>query len=144
MQRVLAWLFGTIVFLCMAAAITLGVLIYLVDPNIFKADIEKLAAEQGMSLDISGPLSWKLYPDIQILGSNIILASPTTSAKPLMRLEKAMLVVALKPLLKKQLAIKGLRFDGVDISLRVDENGRGNWQDIGPSNNTSAPKKADD
>jgi AsmA protein len=128
------------------AGSTLAALVFWIDPNTFKGEIEKLAADQGLILNLEGDLSWQIFPDIQIAVGKASLATkdaPATKdtkalSTDIIRFEQAQLAVALKPLLQKQLVIKGVTLSGLYANLVVDKDGVGNWSKIG---NQAAPKQ---
>ena len=128
------------------AGSTLAALVFWIDPNMFKGEIEKLAADQGLILKLEGDLSWQIFPDIQIAVGKASLATadttPTTDIKAgsteIVRFEQAQLAVVLKPLLQKELVIKGVALTGLHANLVVDKNGVGNWSKIG---NQTAPSE---
>lgn len=112
----------------------LATLVFLIDPNIFKGEIEKLAADQGLVLRLDGDLSWQVFPNIQIAVGEASLATtatPDAASAEIVRFKQAQLAVALKPLLQKQLVIQGVKLSGLNANLMVDKNGVGNWSQIG-------------
>jgi AsmA protein len=128
------------------AGSALAALVFWVDPNTFKGEIEKLAADQGLILHLDGDLSWQIFPNIQIAVGEASLATPASSdaaSAEIVRFTQAQLAVALKPLLQKQLVIQGVKLSGLNANLMVDKNGVGNWSKIGNQTKTAeaAPSK---
>ncbi|MBB5186881.1 AsmA protein [Zhongshania antarctica] len=122
------------------AGSALAALVFLIDPNIFKGEIEKLAADQGLVLRLDGDLSWQVFPNIQIAVGEASLATPASSdaaSAEIVRFTQAQLAVALKPLLQKQLVIQGVKLSGLNANLMVDKNGVGNWSKIGNQTQTA-------
>lgn len=145
MGRAVKYLIITIVSVVLIAVLAAASLAFWIDPNIFKNDIEKLAAEQGLTLQLEGDLAWQVFPNIQIVINGASVA-PENEAE-MMRFDKAQLSVALMPLLKKDIVVQGISLAGVKASLIVDENGVGNWTKIGKqdeSNPASEPEKPAD
>ena len=143
MPRALKYALIGLLSVVILAGSTLAALVFFIDPNIFKGEIEKLAADQGLILNLEGDLSWQIFPDIQIaVGKSSLATAATADAKSaeIVRFEQAQLAVALKPLLQKQLVIKGVTLSGLNANLVVDKNGVGNWSKIGKQ--TKAPDKA--
>jgi len=122
------------------AGSALAALVFWIDPNTFKDEIENLAADQGLILHLDGDLSWQIFPNIQIAVGEASLAtpaSPDTASAELLRFTQAQLAVALKPLLQKQLVIQGVKLSGLNANLVVDKNGVGNWSKIGNQTKTT-------
>ena len=122
------------------AGSALAALVFWVDPNTFKGEIEKLAADQGLILHLDGDLSWQIFPNIQIAVGEASLATPASSdaaSAEIVRFTQAQLAVALKPLLQKQLVIQGVKLSGLNANLMVDKNGVGNWSKIGNQTKTA-------
>ncbi|CAA0082653.1 Uncharacterised protein [Zhongshania aliphaticivorans] len=143
MGRALKYAIITIVSVVLVAVLAAASLAFWIDPNIFKDDIEALAAEQGLTLKLEGDLAWQVWPNIQIVINGASVA-PKDDAE-IMRFEQAQLSVALMPLLNKDIIVQGISLVGVKASLSVDENGKGNWTSIGKqdSNTPETPTPAD-
>jgi len=140
MSRAIKYTLIGLVSIVILAGSALAALAFWLDPNIFKGEIEKLAADQGLALHLDGDLSWQIFPDIQIAVGAASLAIPdsTTTADSntgksteIVRFEQAQLAVALKPLLQKNIVIKGVTLKGLNANLVVDDQGVGNWTKIG-------------
>ncbi|MBU0538400.1 MAG: AsmA family protein, partial [Gammaproteobacteria bacterium] len=93
MGRAVKYLIITIVSVVLIAVLAAASLAFWIDPNIFKDDIEKLAAEQGLTLQLEGDLAWQVFPNIQIVINGASVA-PENEAE-MMRFDKAQLSVAL-------------------------------------------------
>jgi len=159
MARAIKYIFIGLLSVVILAGSAIAALVFWVDPNIFKDEIEKLAADQGLILHLDGDLAWQIYPDIQIALGAASLAIPDASTTPnsstgesteIVRFEQAQLAVALKPLLQKNIVIKGITLKGLNANLVVDEQGVGNWSNIGkqsasaakePTTESSAPQQ---
>ena len=129
MGRAVKYLIITLISVVLIVVLAAASLAFWIDPNIFKDDIEKLAAEQGLTLKLEGDLAWQVFPNIQIVINGASVA-PENEAE-IMRFDKAQLSVALMPLLKKDIVVQGIGLAGVKASLIVDENGVGNWTKVG-------------
>ena len=142
MGRAVKYLIITLISVVLIVVLAATSLAFWIDPNIFKDDIEKLAAEQGLTLKLEGDLAWQVFPNIQIVINGASVA-PENEAE-MMRFDKAQLSVALMPLLKKDIVVQGIGLAGVKASLIVDENGVGNWTKIGKQDEikpTSEPEQ---
>ncbi len=139
MSRAIKYTLIGLVSIVILAGSALAALAFWLDPNIFKGEIEKLAADQGLALHLDGDLSWQIFPDIQIAVGAASLAIPdsttadsnTGKSTEIVRFEQAQLAVALKPLLQKNIVIKGVTLKGLNANLVVDDQGVGNWTKIG-------------
>ncbi|MEX1665050.1 AsmA family protein [Zhongshania arctica] len=136
MGRVIKYFAITIVSVVLVVILAGVSLAFWIDPNIFKDDIEKLAAEQGLILRLDGDLSWQIFPNIQIVINGASVATPDEAE--LMSFDSAQLSVALMPLLNKDIIVQGISLGGVKASLLVDENGVGNWSKIGKQTDSTA------
>ncbi len=125
--RIVAIIVATIVVvLCVA----LLALVLLLDPDTFKPRIEAMAREQGVALHIDSDMSWQFWPALGIEINDVRAAALEQPTEPIARLGHASLLVALKPLLQRQLRIHHIIVDGAVIELIVDEQGHGNWEPL--------------
>ena len=104
MGRAIKYLIIALVSVVLIAVLAAASLAFWIDPNIFKDDIEKLAAEQGLILHLDGDLSWQVFPNIQIVINGASLA--TSDKVELMSFDTAELSVALMPLLNKDIVVQ--------------------------------------
>jgi AsmA protein len=113
-------------------------LVVLVDPNQFKPEIEKVAKEKGIALQMKGDIGWSFWPRLGVKLEDIALASLAKSDKPLAQLQQASLAVAVLPLLSGKLQAHQILLDDAKITLEVDENGKGNWESLTKKSNEAA------
>ncbi|MGH1372060.1 MAG: AsmA family protein [Cellvibrionaceae bacterium] len=104
------------------------------DPNEYRAEIEQLAAEQGVPLRLKGDLSWTFWPS---LGLSLEQVSLGDSLAPLLNAERMSAQVAVAPLLRQQVVIDSILLDGASVNLIRDAQGQANWE-------LSAPRVAVD
>lgn len=100
----------------LAALIVLGLIFVAmaVDPNRFKPQLEQLAERQDIDLTISGDLEWRFFPSLAIgIGST----SASGEDIPDIAFEQAYLQVAWGPLLRRDIAVKGITIDGLHLDL---------------------------
>jgi AsmA protein len=122
-----------------------GVAIWLfVDPNDYKDRISAAVQQStGRSLSLPGELKLSLFPWIAIETGEAALGNPAGFGdEPFLTLQRAKLSVKLMPLLRKELEVGRIEIDGLDLRLRQDAQGKGNWEDWG-SDEAEAPQ-ADD
>jgi len=136
--KILGGLAAGIVVLLGAAL--LGVWL-LVNPNQFKDRIAAAVKEStGRELQLSGDIKLSVFPWIALeLGPASLGNPPGFSQEPFLSLAHASVRVKLLPLLRKRLEVARLDIDGLNVRLRKNAEGRGNWQEGDPS----PPVKAD-
>lgn len=119
-------------------AVVIGAILYLtlvMDPNDFRDDIERLAQKQGIPLEINGDLSWQWFPT---LGLSVEGVKVMTGPEALLDAERLAAAVAVMPLFSGKVAIDALEFNGVQLNLWKDKQGRGNWELLQPAADESA------
>jgi len=131
--KVLVGLAAGIVVLLGAAL--LGVWL-LVNPNQFKGRIAAAVKEStGRELRLSGDIKLSVFPWIALeLGPATLGNPPGFSEEPFLSLAHASVRVKLLPLLRERLEVARVDIDGLDVRLRKNAEGRGNWQgaDLSP------------
>jgi AsmA protein len=126
--KVLGGLAAGIVVLLGAAL--LGVWL-LVNPNQFKGRIAAAVKEStGRELQLTGDIKLSVFPWIALeLGPATLGNPPGFSEEPFLSLAHASVRVKLLPLLRERLEVAGVDVDGLNVRLRKNAEGRGNWQD---------------
>lgn len=124
-------------------------LTHLFDPNDYKDEIRQLARDKAhVELTLNGDIGWSLFP---WLGLELHEASIATLAKPkepFADLQMLGLSVRVLPLLRREVQMSDVRVEGLNLTLARDEQGHGNWEDIGkplpaqPGTATDAPAQA--
>ena len=131
--KVLVGLAAGIVVLLGAAL--LGVWL-LVNPNQFKGRIAAAVKEStGRELQLTGDIKLSVFPWIALeLGPATLGNPPGFSEEPFLSLAHASVRVELLPLLRERLEVARVDIDGLDVRLRKNAEGRGNWQgaDLSP------------
>jgi len=121
---------GAVVVLIVAALLA----VYLFfDPNDHKDRIAAAAKQAtGRELSLPGKLKLSVFPWIAIETGEASLGNPPGfGTEPFLTLRRAKLSVKLMPLLKKQLEIGRIEIDGLDLRLKQNASGKGNWEDWG-------------
>lgn len=107
-------------------------LTHLFDPNDYKDEIRQLARDKAhVELTLNGDIGWSLFP---WLGLELHEASIATLAKPkepFADLQMLGLSVRVLPLLRREVQMSDVRVEGLNLTLARDEQGHGNWEDIG-------------
>ncbi len=119
--------------------ITIIAFVFLVDANRFKPRIETLAKDQGIALQINGDLGWDLWPSLGVAVNEVRVAALETPDQPIAELKQASLMLALMPLFSGDFQVDHIAVDGAVISLKVDANGKGNWEALGKSDQPAQP-----
>jgi len=114
----------------------------LVDPNDYKGRIaQAVKSSTGRELTLSGPIKLSVFPWFALeIGPASLGNPPGFSAEPFAAVRHAAFRVKLLPLLRKQLQVGKVEIDGLDLRLRKNPAGRGNWQDFG--RHPAAPETA--
>ncbi|OHC29947.1 MAG: cell envelope biogenesis protein AsmA [Pseudomonadales bacterium RIFCSPLOWO2_12_59_9] len=126
----------------LAGLIFLGLLLIIVilgfaltqffDPNDYKDEIRQIARDKAnLELTINGDIGWSLFPWLGLELTETTLASAATPTQPFADLRLLGLSVRVLPLLRKEVQMSDIRIDGLNLTLQRDEQGHGNWQDIG-------------
>lgn len=107
-------------------------LTHLFDPNDYKDEIRQLARDKAnLELTLKGDIGWSLFPWLGLELHETTVASARTPDQPFADLQMLGLSVRVLPLLRREVQMSDIRIDGLNLSLRRDEQGRGNWEDIG-------------
>jgi len=114
-----------------------------VDPNDYKDRITAAVKEStGRTLSLPGELKLSLFPWLAVQTGKASLGNPAGFGdQPFLTLQRASLRVKLLPLLRKQLEVGRIEIDGLDLRLKQDAAGKGNWEEWGASP-TSAPPES--
>lgn len=102
--------------LCLVGLIVISLIFVAVavDPNRFKPQLEQLAERQNVDLTIAGDLEWRFFPSLAIEVGRTRAAGDEI---PDIAFDKASLQVAWGPLLRREIAVKGITIDGLHIDL---------------------------
>jgi AsmA protein len=138
--KFLAVLAGAIAALL--CAVLLGVWL-LVNPNIYKGRIVAAVKEStGRELKLPGDIKLSVIPWVALeLGPASLGNPPGFSDEPFLSFSHATVRVRLLPLLRKRLEVARIEVDGLDLRLRKNAQGKGNWQGAEPD---QPPKKPAD
>ncbi|WP_439134668.1 AsmA family protein [Pseudomaricurvus sp.] len=136
--RIIAGIVGLVVVLIIGAVLYLTMVL---DPNDFRDDIEKLAAKQGVPLEINGNLSWQWFPT---LGLSVEGVKVMTGDEALLDAQRLAAAVAVMPLFSGNVSIEALEFSGVQVNVWKDKQGRGNWEMLQQSQQLSQEQSQTD
>ena len=101
-----------------------------VDPNNYKGRIAAAVQEStGRELKLTGDIKLSVFPWVALDLGAASLGNPAGFGdEPFLSLNKASVRVKLLPLLRKRLEVGRIEIDGLDLRLRKNAQGQGNWQ----------------
>ncbi len=113
----------------------------LVNPNNYKGLIaNKVKESTGRDLLLKGDIHLSVFPWIALqLGPASLGNPPGFDAEPFLAFNRASVRVKLFPLLDKRLESDRLEIDGLDLRLRRNAQGTGNWENFGQTEKPAAP-----
>ncbi|KPW43118.1 Uncharacterized protein ALO87_04511 [Pseudomonas syringae pv. apii] len=107
-------------------------LTHLFDPNDYKDEIRQLARDKAnVELTLDGDIGWSLFPWLGLELHETHVATLTAPDQPFADVQMLGLSVRVLPLLRRQVQMSDIRVEGLNLTLHRDENGHGNWEDIG-------------
>jgi AsmA protein len=126
--RVLGYLAGAIVVLL--AAVLFAVRVW-VNPNHYKGDLAAVVKQAtGRDLQLPGDIKLSVFPWLALeVGPARLDNLPGFGEEPLLAFSHATFRVNFLPLLRRRLEVSRIDVDGLDLRLRRNAGGRGNWQD---------------
>ncbi|MGF6394947.1 AsmA family protein [Pseudomonas plecoglossicida] len=107
-------------------------LTHLFDPNDYKDEIRQLARDKAhVELTLNGDIGWSLFPWLGLELHEASIATLNKPTEPFADLQMLGLSVRVLPLLRREVQMSDVRVEGLNLTLLRDEQGHGNWQDIG-------------
>jgi AsmA protein len=140
-MKSLGRLLGLVLIGLLLLVVALGfALTHLFDPNDYKDEIRQLARDKAnLELTLNGQIGWSLFPWLGIELHDATLASAATPQQPFADLQMLGLSVRVLPLLRKEVQMSDIRIEGLNLTLQRDQQGHGNWEDIGRPAATGTP-----
>ena len=128
--KILAGLVGGIVVL--VVAVLVGVWLF-VNPNDYKGRIASAVKQStGRELILKGDIKLSVFPWVALeLGPASLGNPPGFGGEPFLAFEHAAIRVSLLRLLHQRMDIDRVEIDGLDMRLRKDAKGTGNWENFG-------------
>ena len=129
-RRTLYWIGGVAAGVVLLPLLVIGVLIAMIDPNSYKAQIETAARQSlGRELHINGTVSVTASLSPKLVANDITLSNVPGGSRPdMMRIDQAEIELAPRALLTGRVVIARMALLRPDILLETDSAGRGNWQ----------------
>jgi AsmA protein len=112
---------------------TVLVVTMVVDPNRYRAPMEAAVRDaSGRDFKLEGDIEIAWVPWLALETGKAHLGNPEGfDAPPLLAWDSARVGVRMWPLIKGDLVVDRVRFDGLRIHLHVAKDGRANWQGFG-------------
>ena len=113
-----------------------------VNPNDYKGRIEETVNRStGREFALPGEIRLAVFPWVALeFGPASLGNPPGFGAEPFVSVRHVALRVELLPLLSRRLRVGRIQIDGLDLRLRRNAQGRGNWQGLGGETTTAASR----
>jgi AsmA protein len=113
-----------------------------VDPNDYKDRITRAVHDAtGREMTLAGPLKLSVFPWLALETGSAQLGNPAGFGdQPFASLGRAAVRVRLLPLLRGRLEAGRIEVDGLDLRLRTNADGHGNWEGLFKSTATADDK----
>ena len=134
--KILGWVIVAVV--AVVIALLVGVWLF-VNPNDYKGRIAKeVQTSAGRDLKLTGDIHLSVFPWIGLdLGPASLGNPPGFGEEPFVAVKHVALRVKLMPLLHGELQVGRIQIDGLDLRLKKNATGKGNWEDFGDKSKTS-------
>lgn len=131
-MKLVKWLLGTVAVLVLVVGVGIAALVYLVDWNDFKDTIQNQVKKQtGRDLTIAGDLSPSVFPWAGISIGKIDLANAEGFGdQPFASIGGADVKVKLLPLIKREINVRTVQLNGLNLDLQRAADGTTNWDDL--------------
>jgi len=131
--RALKWISWGLAGLVVLILLGLGVVVWVVDPNVFKTRIEtSVSKATGREFTLAGDIELKFFPWLALrTGAGQFGNPPGFQAEPMASWQHARLGARLFPLMRGELEVDRITLEGADVRLMRRADGRGNWEGIG-------------
>lgn len=107
-----------VLMLVVAGGVTF--LLFGVDPNTYKPELEKLARQNDLELKIDGDLSWSFFPNLAVqAGSSSLTATKEDTGIPDIKFREASLILDWRALLTRTVRLQAITIDGADIRTKT-------------------------
>ena len=127
MKRALLILAGVVGGLVALVAIAIAIVLFVIDPNDYKAEIADLVKKNTDSeLVISDRMEWALWPNIGVKLGKTTLSDPVAK-ETLVAVDKASVSVQLMPLFASRIQIDAVNLDGAKVRFIQHADGTTSW-----------------
>jgi AsmA protein len=131
--RLLKWISLSLAGLLVLALLGVLVVVWLVDPNVFKPRIEAAVRDAtGRDFTLAGDIELGFFPWLALrTGAGRFGNAPGFGPEPMVAWKSAQLGAKLLPLLRGELVANRVRIEGADVRLVRRADGVANWEGIG-------------
>jgi AsmA protein len=131
--RLLKWISIALASLVALAVIGVLVIVWLVDPNVFKPRIEAAVRQAtGREFTLAGDIELGFFPWLALrTGAGRFGNGPEFGAEPMVTWKSAQLGAKLLPLMRGELVANRVKIEGADVRLVRRADGKANWEGIG-------------
>ena len=132
MRKLIKWVFAGAGIILLLLIIVIVVAILVIDPNAYRARAEALVEEHtGRELRIGGDVELTFFPWLGIELDDMALGNAAGfGPEPFARLERAVVRVAVLPLLRGEVQADTVVVHGLNLHLARAADGRNNWDDL--------------
>ncbi|MEO8061844.1 MAG: AsmA family protein [Pseudomonadota bacterium] len=132
-MRLLKWISIGLAGLVVLALLGVLVIVWLVDPNVFKPRIEALVkGATGREFTLAGDIELGFFPWLALrTGAGKFGNAPGFGPEPMVTWNGAQLGAKLFPMLRGELVADRVRLEGADVRLVRRADGVANWEGIG-------------
>lgn len=133
-RRLITWIGGAALALALLVALAAIALVWLVDPNAWRARIAQSASKSlGRQVQLGGDLHWNLGWNIAIASEGGSIANASGfDATPFAQWKHLRLGLDARALLGKRIVIDQLAVNGLQLNLQRNAAGEGNWNFTAP------------
>lgn len=146
-MKIIKWLLVSVLVLVLLVGAGATALVYLVDWNDFRDTIQQQTKKHtGRDLTIAGDLKPTVFPWVGVSIGDIALANAEGFGEsPFAKMGSADVKVELLPLLKKEVNIRTVELNGLNLDLQRAADGTTNWDDLLTSSGaTTTTEKGDE
>lgn len=118
-MKALKIVFGALLALSLVLVLGIAAIMLLVDPNDYKKELEKLAADQGAELHIEGDLGWSFYPSLGIDAGKLTVKPPMDNLVDPISFDRLRVGLQILPLLKREIRTSKVQVSGGELRLRT-------------------------
>ena len=132
MRKLIKWLLAGAGIILLLLIIVIVVALLVIDPNAYRARAEALVEEHtGRELRIGGDVELTFFPWLGIELDDMALGNAAGfGPEPFARLERAVVRVAVLPLLRGEVQADTVVVHGLNLHLARAADGRTNWDDL--------------
>lgn len=142
--KVLKWITAALGIVLGLAALATILVTVLIDDEQIKEQLAATVRDQanGATLTIDGDLGLTLWPQIGLRTSGISLV-PAGTSSPMLRVAEATAALQIRPLLRQEIQVDGIRINGLELFASVDANGQASWLAVTDSSQPQTANSTD-